>query len=83
VAYGSSGEFGPAPLTAIDVQTGGMLWQDRAFPKANLVFAGGKVLILDEDLTLALAELSPRGLQVKSLRASQCRDSPAMAGARL
>ena len=33
VVYGSSGDFGPAPLTAVEVKTGKVLWQDRSFAK--------------------------------------------------
>ncbi len=34
--YGSSGDFGPAPLTALDAKTGKVLWQDRTFPKGHI-----------------------------------------------
>jgi hypothetical protein len=36
VVYGSSGDFGPAPFTAIDVKTGKILWRHRSFPRAYL-----------------------------------------------
>jgi outer membrane protein assembly factor BamB len=36
VVYGSSGAFGPAPFTAIDVKTGKILWRHRSFPRAYL-----------------------------------------------
>jgi outer membrane protein assembly factor BamB len=64
--YGSSGDFGPAFLTAIDVKTGKIAWQDRSFAKANFIFADGKVILLDEDGNLALATFSPDGLHVHS-----------------
>src|SRR5262249_20239907 len=34
LVIGSSGDFGPAPLTAVDIKTGNIVWQDRSFPKA-------------------------------------------------
>ncbi len=53
-----------APLTAMNVKTGEVVWQDRAFPKANFVYADGKLILLDEDGQLALTSLSPQGLKV-------------------
>jgi len=63
--YFSSGN-GPAPFTAVDVRTGRVLWQDRAFPKVTMVYAEEKLIVLDEDGNLALARVSPQGLQVIS-----------------
>jgi outer membrane protein assembly factor BamB len=62
--YGTSGDFGPAFLTALDVRTGEILWRNRAFTRANLVFAGGETVLLDEDGTLAIVRVSPQGLDV-------------------
>jgi outer membrane protein assembly factor BamB len=64
LVIGSSGDFGPAPLTAADVKTGNIVWQDRAFPKATFVYTGGNVILLDEDGQLALVSLSPQGLKI-------------------
>ncbi len=66
LVFGSSGDFGPAPLTAVDARTGNIVWQDRTFPKANFVYADGKVILLDEDGVLALVTLSPQGMRVIS-----------------
>lgn len=63
-AYGSSGDFGPAFLTAVDMKTGTVAWQDRSFARAQLLYADNKLLILDEDGTLGLATVSAKGLQV-------------------
>jgi outer membrane protein assembly factor BamB len=62
--YGSSGDFGPAPVTALDVKTGRVSWQDRGFAKANFVYAAGKLIALDEDGTLGLLTVSPKGGKV-------------------
>jgi outer membrane protein assembly factor BamB len=64
--YASTGHLGPAFLTAFDVRDGRVLWQDRGFSHAMLVHAAGRMLILDEDGTLGLAEASPKGLVVLS-----------------
>ena len=64
--YASSGDFGPAFFSAVNVKTGEMAFQDRSFPKANFVYADGKLIILDEDGNLALATVSPIGLKVIS-----------------
>jgi len=64
--YGSSGDFGPAFLTAVDMKTGKIAWQDRSFSRAQLVYADGKLIILDEDGALGLATVSPQGLKVLS-----------------
>src|SRR5262245_1346376 len=33
-AYGSSGDFGPAFISAVDMRTGNVVWQDRSFARA-------------------------------------------------
>ena len=62
--FGSSGDFGPSFLTAVEVTTGKIAWQDRAFARAQLLYADGKLVILDEDGTLGIATVTPEGLQV-------------------
>jgi outer membrane protein assembly factor BamB len=63
---GSSGDFGPAFLTAVDINTGKELWRDRSFSKANMILAGDKLILLDEDGKLALAKPDSTGLHVIS-----------------
>jgi hypothetical protein len=63
---GSSGDFGPAFLTAVDIKTGKIAWQDRSFSRAQLLYADGKLIVLDEDGTLGLATVTPQGLKVLS-----------------
>jgi hypothetical protein len=62
--YGTDAAFGPAFMTAIDVRTGEITWQERGFARANLLHADGKFVILDEDGNLALARMSPSGMTV-------------------
>ena len=64
--YGSSGDFGPAFVTALDVRTGDVAWQSRNFARANFVHADGKLIVLDEDGTLALTSITPTGLDVNA-----------------
>ena len=84
--YGSSGDFGPAPLTAVDVKTGKIAWQDRTFPKASFVYADGKFVVVDEDGNLSLANFTPQGLKVLSrvsLMRSNAWTAPSLAGTRI
>jgi outer membrane protein assembly factor BamB len=62
--YGSNGDFGPSFFTAVNVKTGEVAWRDRSFPKTNFVYADGKFVILDEDGSLAIATVTPKGLTV-------------------
>lgn len=62
--YGSSGDFGPSFMTAVNIKDGKVAWQDRSFARAQLLYADGKAIVLDEDGTLGLATLSPQGLKV-------------------
>lgn len=64
--YGSSGVTSPAFLTAIDADTGDIAWKIRGFAKANVVAAGDRLLILDEDGRLALASPTPEGLDFEA-----------------
>ncbi|MCP3957117.1 MAG: PQQ-binding-like beta-propeller repeat protein [bacterium] len=58
---GSSGDFGPAFLTGLDVRTGELRFKSRGFAKANLLLVGEQLVILDEDGVLALASLGADG----------------------
>ena len=84
--YGSSGDFGPAPLTAINAKTGEIKWQERAFPKASFVYADGKFIVVDEDGGLSLATFSPEGAKVISkvqLLEQNAWTAPSLAGTKL
>ncbi len=62
--YGSSGDFGPAFLAAVEVATGELAFRQRGFAKANLLAAGEKVILLDEDGHLALGTPTPEGIEI-------------------
>jgi outer membrane protein assembly factor BamB len=86
VVYGSSGDFGPSPLTAIEAKTGTVLWQDRAFSKASFVLAGNTLFVVDDDGSVAMANVTRQGLkvlgEVQMLRANAWT-VPVFAGPRL
>lgn len=86
VVYGSSGDFGPAPLTAVDAKTGKVLWQDRAFAKATFVLAGDRLFVVDDDGTVAVASVSPQGLKVLAeaqLLRANAWTAPVVSGSRM
>ncbi len=63
--YGVSGMARPGLLTSVDAETGDMVWRSREFSKANLLYADGAFLILDEDGRLALATFTDDGLELR------------------
>ncbi|MBL8234095.1 MAG: PQQ-binding-like beta-propeller repeat protein [Bryobacterales bacterium] len=80
--YGSSGDFGPAPMTAVNVKDGRILWQDRTFGKCAMIQAGDRTLLLSEEGELALAVLSREGMKVlgkSQVAASNAWTAPAVA----
>ena len=86
VIYGSSGDFGPAPFTAINVKTGNVVWRHRSFPRASFIYADGRFIILDEDGQLILATATAEGLTVQSkvnLLSNQSWTVPSLSGTRL
>jgi outer membrane protein assembly factor BamB len=61
--YASVGQ-GVGILSAIDANTGDFSWQIRDFVKAQLVLAGEKLIVLDEDGTLGLVSATPQEAKV-------------------
>jgi hypothetical protein len=45
-------------------ESGKIVWQDRSFARAQLLYADNKLIVLDEDGNLGLATVSPQGLKV-------------------
>ena len=64
--YGTTGDFGPAFLTALNIKTGQSAWQHRGFGRASLVYADEKLIIMDEDGDLALAKVTPENVTILS-----------------
>ena len=70
----------------VDVKTGQVLWRQRGLAKAQIVFADDKFLMVDEDGHLALARVTPEGLDVLSkveLLESRAWTAPTLVGTRL
>ncbi len=66
IVYGSSGDFGPTFIAAVDVNTGEFLWRKRGFSKATCVYGDKKLIILDEDGNLALTSPRRKRLKIRS-----------------
>ncbi len=63
--YGSSGDdvfF----MTSIEASTGKVAWRERGLGKANVVYGNGKLIMLDENGTLAIAKASPEKFEIQS-----------------
>ena len=85
-AYAASGDFGPAPFTAIDVTSGNVLWRNRELSKANAIHADGRFIAVDEEGHLALATATPDGLAVHAkvpLLSSNAWTAPTLDGTTL
>ncbi|MCP4251393.1 MAG: PQQ-binding-like beta-propeller repeat protein [bacterium] len=66
MVLGSSGDTGPTFLLATDLETGKILWRERGFKKASVLYADGKLIILDEDGQLGLGQATREGLTILS-----------------
>ena len=64
LVVGSTGDFGPAFVAALDVATGREVWRERSFARAQLLQAGGRLVIVDEDGEIAVASVTGEGLDV-------------------
>jgi outer membrane protein assembly factor BamB/YHS domain-containing protein len=63
--FGSSGDFGPSPLTALDIKTGKVLWRDRSIGRSNILAVDQtRMLLLDEEGVLVLAEPGDAGVKI-------------------
>jgi outer membrane protein assembly factor BamB len=62
--FSSGGKFSQAILSAVDVKTGKIYWQERSIQKASFVWADQKLITLDEDGTLMIAHPSTQGFKI-------------------
>jgi hypothetical protein len=53
-------------MSAVELKTGQIKWRVRGFAKAQLIYADGKIILADEDGTLALCKVSPEKFEVLS-----------------
>jgi outer membrane protein assembly factor BamB len=83
---GSSGDFGPAFIVALDVDTGAEIWRNRTFARAQMVDANGTLVIVDESGEIAVASVSRDGLRVharKQILTSAAWTPPTLVGSTL
>jgi outer membrane protein assembly factor BamB len=66
VVYGPSGDFSAIMYTALNVETGAVLWQQRRLGRASCIYADGRFIVLQEDGTLMLARMTPNDMTVHS-----------------
>ncbi len=64
LVVGSTGDFGPAFVAALDAATGREVWRERSFARAQLLQAGRRLVIVDEDGDIAVASVTREGLHV-------------------
>ena len=65
--YFTSGGKGSQPiLSAVDIRSGNVLWQERSIEKANFVWADQKLITLDGSGTLMIAHPSPQGFRISA-----------------
>ena len=85
--YGSTGGNGPVTFAAINAKTGEMAFRHRDLvAKAQLLYADGKLIILDEDGQLAIATPTPDGITIHAktqLLEKIAWTAPTLAGKRL
>lgn len=62
--YGSIGDNRVSFVAAFEWRTGKVAWRERGFHKAQSLYADDKMIWLDENGLLAIAKVSPGGLQV-------------------
>ncbi|MBI2690291.1 MAG: PQQ-binding-like beta-propeller repeat protein [Acidobacteria bacterium] len=86
IYFSSGGKGSVAVLSAVDIATGKIHWQDRVISKASFVWADNKLITLDQDGNLMLAQPSPQGFQVLAkaeVLTNLAWTPPVLAGSRL
>lgn len=86
IYFSSGGKGSQAILTAVDVRSGKIHWQERSIPKATFVWADRKLITLDQDGSLMIAHPSPQGFKIVAkaeLMTNLSWTPPALVGTRL
>jgi len=84
--FSSGGKFTTAILSAVEVRSGKIHWQERSIEKATFVWADQKLITLDQDGTLMIAHPSPQGFKIAAKAPLLSRLSwtpPVLVGTRL
>ena len=64
IYFSSGGKGSQAILSAVDVPSGKIHWQERSIEKASFVWADQKLITLDQDGNLMIAHPSPQGFKI-------------------
>jgi outer membrane protein assembly factor BamB len=86
VYFSSGGKGSQAILSAVDVHSGKIYWQQRSIEKATFVWADQKLITLDQDGNLMLAHPSPQEFKIvatASLLTHLAWTPPVLVGTRL
>ena len=86
IYFSSGGKGSQAILSAVDLRSGNIHWQQRSIEKATFVFADQKLITLDQDGNLMIAYPSPQGFKIAAKAPLLTRLSwtpPALVGTRL
>ena len=65
----------PAPVAAVDARTGELVWRDRSFSNGSVVGAGDKIILLDHDGYLGLAQVTRAGMTTLTRHQVTARES--------
>jgi outer membrane protein assembly factor BamB len=86
IYFSSGGKGSQAILSAVDVRSGTVHWQQRSIQKATFVWADGKLITLDQDGNLMIAHPSPQEFKISAQAALLTNLSwtpPVLVGTRL
>ena len=86
IYFSSGGKGSQAILSAVDVPTGNIHWQERSIEKATFVWADQKLITLDQDGTLMIAHPSTQGFKISAkapLLSSLSWTPPTLVGSRV
>jgi outer membrane protein assembly factor BamB len=84
--FSSGGKGSQAILSAVDIRSGKIHWQQRSVEKATFVWADRKLITLDQDGNLMIAHPSPEGFKISARTALLTHLSwtpPVLVGTRL
>ena len=86
IYFSNGGKGSQAILSAVDVRSGKIHWQQRTIEKATFVWADQKLITLDQDGVLMIAYPSPEGFKISAKAPLLTRLSwtpPVLVGSRL
>lgn len=86
IYFSNGGKGSQAILSAVDVRSGKIHWQQRTIEKATFVWADHKLITLDQDGSLMIAHPPPDGFKISAKAPLLTRLSwtpPVLAGTRL